>query len=78
MRPCEYTHTVCAGLSHLWINEKVNFRLIRLVVGNGQVFIAVDSAIFQISRNLKKKSSEMWSFFGNSFNFCKLGHCLGS
>lgn len=49
------------SLPHLWVNEKVNFQLIRWGVGDEEAFFVADSAKSRESgRKKKKKSSEMW------------------
>lgn len=45
---------MCTGLPHLWVNEKVNFQLIRWGVGDEQAFSVADSAKFRESVGGKK------------------------
>lgn len=46
----EHMLNMCAGLPHLCVKEKVNFRLIRWGVADEQAFSAADSAKSQESK----------------------------
>lgn len=64
-----------AGLPHLWVNEKVNFQLIRWGVGDEQAFSVAHSAK---SRGSGKKKKRQWNvereFPSLPFNLCKPKH----